>query len=38
VTPQLAGIARSELGTAAGSLAKSRGTILAAMDFLLTGF
>jgi toxin CcdB len=38
VTPQLAGIARSELGPAAGSLAKSRDTIIAAMDFLLTGF
>lgn len=38
VTPQLAGIARSELGSAAGSLANSRDTIIAAMDFLLTGF
>ena len=38
VTPQLAGIALSELGPAAGSLAKSRDTIIAAMDFLLTGF
>jgi toxin CcdB len=38
VTPQLAGIARSELGSATGSLATSRDTILAAMDFLLLGF
>jgi toxin CcdB len=38
VTPQLAGIARSELGPAAGSLAESRDAIIAAMDFLLTGF
>jgi toxin CcdB len=38
VTPQLAGIARKELGPAAGSLARSRDTILAAMDFLLSGF
>lgn len=38
VTPQLAGIGRSELGSAAGSLAKSRDTIIAAMDFLLMGF
>jgi len=38
VTPQLAGIARSELGPEAGSLTKSRDTTIAAMDFLLTGF
>lgn len=38
MTPQLAGIARSELGPAAGSLTRSRDLILAAMDFLLTGF
>ena len=38
LTPQLAGIPRMELGAPAGSLAKSRDTILAALDFLLTGF
>jgi toxin CcdB len=38
VTPQLAGVARSELGIAAGSVAQSRDVILAAMDFLLLGF
>ncbi len=38
VTPQLAGIARSELGPAAGNLAHRRETILAAMDFLILGF
>jgi toxin CcdB len=38
VTPQLAGIARSEIGSPAGSLAQRRDTIVAAMDFLLSGF
>ena len=38
MTPQLAGIARSDLGALAGSLADQRLVILAAMDFLLTGF
>jgi len=38
VTPQLAGIAQSELGPATGSLAHHRSTILAAMNFLLLGF
>jgi toxin CcdB len=38
VTPQLAGISRTELGPLAGSLAKERQKILAAVDFLLTGF
>jgi toxin CcdB len=38
MTPQLAGIARSELGAPAGSLAGQRQAILAAMDFSLTGF
>lgn len=38
VTPQLAGVACSELGIAAGSLADRRDTIIAAMDFLLSGF
>ena len=37
VTPQLAGIAHHELGPVIGSLAAQRDTILAAMDFLLTG-
>lgn len=37
LTPQLAAIAHHELGSAIGSLAEYRGTILAAMDFLLTG-
>jgi len=34
----LAAIARSELGAATGSLAEQRDVILAALDFLLTGF
>jgi toxin CcdB len=38
MTPQLAGIAHAELGAPAGSLARQRGTVLAALDFLLTGF
>ena len=38
VTPQLAGIPRSELGAVAGSVAHRRETILAAMDFLILGF
>jgi toxin CcdB len=38
MTPQLAGIARSELGPAAGDVAHMRATILAAMDFLILGF
>jgi toxin CcdB len=38
MTPQLAGIARTDLGTPSGSLAEERQTILAAIDFLLTGF
>jgi toxin CcdB len=38
VTPQLAGIGRAELGPHAGTLAEERQTILAAVDFLLTGF
>lgn len=38
MTPELAGIARSDLGPPAGSLAASRDAILTAMDFLLTGF
>ncbi len=38
VTPQLAGIARSELGSLAGSLAGRRDAIISAMNFLLSGF
>jgi toxin CcdB len=38
VTPQLAGIAKIELGAVAGSVAHRRETILAAMDFLILGF
>lgn len=38
VTPQLAGISRSEFGAAIGSLVEKRDAILAAMDFLLAGF
>jgi len=38
MTPQLAGIARADLGAQIGSLAEQRQTILAALDFLLTGF
>ena len=38
MTPQLAGIARSDLGAPAGRLADQGQAMLAAMDFLLTGF
>ena len=38
MTPQLAGIPRNELGPQAGTLAEHRHTIVAAMDFLLSGF
>jgi toxin CcdB len=38
LTPQLAGIARCELGPPAGSLANQERAILAAIDFLLRGF
>ena len=38
MTPELAGVARADLGVASGSLADRRDTILAALDFLLTGF
>lgn len=38
VTQQLAGIARKDLGAASGSLAQHRDVILAAVDFLITGF
>jgi toxin CcdB len=38
MTPQLAGISRADLGPQAGSVAEDRQKILAALDFLLTGF
>jgi len=38
MTPQLAGVARTDLGAPAGSLAGERQAIVAAMDFLLTGY
>lgn len=38
LTPQLAGISKSELGAVAGSVAEQRQVILSAIDFLLTGF
>ncbi len=38
MTPELAGVARNDLGAAAGNLSDRRDAILAAMDFLLTGF
>ncbi len=37
VTPQMAGIARRELGDLVGNLSQSRQEIVAALDFLLTG-
>jgi toxin CcdB len=38
MTPQLAGLARADLGIAIGSLGNERQAIIAAMDFLMTGF
>ncbi len=38
MTPQLAGVSVSELGAPAGSLVGERQAMLAALDFLLTGF
>ncbi len=38
MTPQLAGIARADLGAQSGTLAGERETVTAALDFLLTGF
>ena len=38
MTPQLAGVSRTDLGPLVGSLAAERQAILAAVDFLLTGF
>lgn len=37
MTPQLAGIARSELGAIAGSVADQRDAIISALDLLITG-
>jgi toxin CcdB len=37
MTPQLAGIARSELGAAVGSVTDQRNAIIAALDLLITG-
>jgi toxin CcdB len=37
MTPQLAGIARSELGPAIGSVADQRTAIVSALDLLITG-
>ncbi len=38
ITPQLAGVARTDLGAPAGTLVDEREKILGAIDFLLTGF
>lgn len=38
LTPQLAGLARSDLGPPAGSVAQHRARIVAALDFLVTGY
>ena len=38
MTPQLAGVSVADLGPSAGTLAGERQAILAALDFLLTGF
>jgi toxin CcdB len=38
MTPHLAAISRDDLGPPAGSLVEQRDTIIAAMDFLLSGF
>jgi toxin CcdB len=38
MTPQLAGIARADLGPQAGTLLDQRERIVAAVDFLLSGF
>jgi toxin CcdB len=37
LVPLLAGIARSELGAIVGNVAEHRNTIVAALDFLITG-
>jgi toxin CcdB len=38
MTPQLAGVARTDLGALTGSLAEQGQVIVAAVDFLLVGF
>jgi toxin CcdB len=38
MTPQLAGVNRADLGALVGTLIEDRQKILAALDFLLTGF
>jgi len=38
MTPQLAGMARADLGAQAGSLESEQRAILAAVDFLISGF
>lgn len=38
MTPQLAGISLADLGEPVGSLAEQRDTVIAALDFLFTGF
>ncbi|MFM8341166.1 MAG: CcdB family protein [Methylomonas sp.] len=38
ITPQMAGIARRDLGKAVANLADSRHEIMAAIDFLYAGF
>jgi len=38
MTPQLAGVAKTDLGGPAGSVAEQRPVIVAAIDFLLMGF
>jgi toxin CcdB len=38
MTPELAGVAQSDLGVAAGSLTQFRDAIVAALDFLTVGF
>ena len=37
LTPQLAGVSMRELGQSLGDLATQRATIIAALDFLITG-
>jgi toxin CcdB len=37
MTPQLAGIARSELGAVVANIADQRSTVIAALDLLITG-
>jgi toxin CcdB len=38
MTPQLAGISKTDLGPPIGSIIEQREAIVAAIDFLLTGF